>query len=355
MHNGMVKIVGWIFLLVLFSGARIGYAGALKDDTDFVSFSACDAEISELKRTLTDCRSKKNRLEKESDKLAEKIMKKKQKSQGEGSRKLDALLRGSQQLVADLESVSRQIIDIENHLTRKYAEAIASLVTQLERGPKDKEKNAYMKKLLAYIDASENLEKPIQFQIPNVDLEIHAHDTPIEIRQKADFLSDRTALLKAKMYQMNALIAKLEQEKVLREKIKKFADEISFFDDTHFIEERKVAKSEFDPQKDQQDIPGVDNTEPPDEQPVPPPPFDESESPTFGEISPLIFSPPFSSLKEVSDFSPSNLIFSGESIDNQISHLKQQKSRLENHLLQLWQKTQSFYKRAEELDSLKFR
>ena len=61
MRNGMVKIVGWIFLLILFSGARIGYAGALKNDADFVSLSACDAEISELKRTLKDCRSKKNR------------------------------------------------------------------------------------------------------------------------------------------------------------------------------------------------------------------------------------------------------------------------------------------------------
>ena len=353
MRNGMIKIVGWIFLLVLFSGVRMGYAGALKGDEDSLSPSAWDVKISELNRIRKDYRSRKNRLEKESDTLAEKIIKEKRKSGGEGSRKLDALLGKSQQLVADLESVSRQIADIEEHLTRNYAEAISSLVIQLERGLKDKKKNEYMKQLVTYIAASESLEKPIQYEIPEVDLEIHAQDTPIKIRQKADFLSDRTTLLKAKIYQIDARIAKLEQERMLREKIKRFADEISFFDDSHFIEERKVSKNEVDPQKDQQDIPGVHNDGSPDEggdeEQAPPPIFGESVPLTLGENSTIVS--PSLSLKEVSDFSPSDSIFSGNNIDNQISHLKQQKGQLRNHLLHLWKKTKRFYEQADERDS----
>ena len=71
----MIKIVGWIFLFIILIGARMVYADALKDEANFGSFSAYDAKISELNEKLKEYRSKKNRIEKESNKLAEKIVK----------------------------------------------------------------------------------------------------------------------------------------------------------------------------------------------------------------------------------------------------------------------------------------
>jgi len=184
-------------------------------------------------------------------------------------------------------------------------------------------------------------------------LEIQANDTSFEIQKKADFLSGQTTLLKARIYQIDARIAKLEQKKVLRDKVKKFADEISFFDDTHFVEERKITKSEPDSPEHQEVVPSGDNNEAPsdreEELPPPSPTFDESESPTHEEISPFILPPLFTSQKEVSDSSPSNLILSGGNIDYQINMLKQQKDQLGNQVQLLWGKTQIFYKQAEEL------
>ena len=353
MQKAMIKITGWIFLLVMIFGTLSGYAGASKHDKDFALHSAWGTQISELNQILKECRSQKNRLEKESDKLAKKIIKEKRKSRGESNRKLDTLLRKSQHLVSTLESLSKQIAGIEGQLKQKYAAAITGLFSRIEKELKEKKKNTLMKQLLTYIEASEDLEKPIQFQIPEVDLEIQANDTSYEIRKKADFLSDQTTLLKARMYQIDARIAKLEKEKGLREKVKKFADEISFFDDTHFVEEKKITKSGPDSPEHQEDVSGGDNKEQPadggDEQPLPSPSSDESESFADGGSNTFILSSPFISQKEVSDSSPSDLILSGGNIDYQINLLKQQKSRLGNQVQLLWEKSQIFYKRAEEL------
>jgi len=349
----MIKKTKWIFLLIMIFGALGGYAKASKHDEDFALHSARDAQIFELNQTLKECRSQKKRYEKESNKLVKKIVREKRKSRGESSRKLDTLLRRSQRLVSNLESLSEQIAGIEGQLKQQYTTAIAGLVSRIEKGPKEKKKNSLMKQLFSYIEASEELEKPIQFQIPEVDLEIQANDTSFEIQKKADFLSGQTRLLKARMYQIDARIAKLEQKKVLRDKVKKFADEISFFDDTQFVEERKITKSEPDSPEHQEGVPSGDNNEAPtdrgEELPPPSPTFDESESPTHEGMSPFILPPLFTSQKEVSDSSPSDLILSGGNIDYQINLLKQQKDQLGNQVQLLWGKTQIFYKRAEEL------
>ena len=110
MQKAMIKITGWIFLLVMIFGTLSGYAGASKHDKDFALHSAWGTQISELNQILKECRSQKNRLEKESDKLAKKIIKEKRKSRGESNRKLDTLLRKSQHLVFTLESLSKQIV-----------------------------------------------------------------------------------------------------------------------------------------------------------------------------------------------------------------------------------------------------
>ena len=57
--------------------------------------------ISKLSKMLKEQQSEKSRLLKESDRLAEKILREKQKSEGGGNRKLDSLMRDSQRLVSD--------------------------------------------------------------------------------------------------------------------------------------------------------------------------------------------------------------------------------------------------------------
>lgn len=323
-----MKLVGWILFFVMFFGVFVGYADISKLDT----------EISKFSKTLKEQQSEKDKLLKKSDKLAEKITKEKRKSRGRSNRKLASMLRESQQLVSKLESIYGQIAEIESQLKQKYSIAIATMVRQLEKESNEKEKKSMLKQLLKYMEASEKLKEPIKFEMPKVNLEIQEGDTPPEIREKADFLSDQTALLKAKMFQIDAQIAKLEKEKSLRDKIKGFADEIRFFDDILFVEEKKVEPlddtGEVNPTKE----PGTFNI--------------ETET-RLGELEPKETQPSTILQREASDSPFSDLVLSSGSVDKQIKLLKQQKLQLGKQIRQVSQRAQSFYKRASEKEKSK--
>jgi len=334
-----MNLIGWILSFALIFNVSTGY----------VDISKLDAEISKLNRTLKDRQSAEKKLLKESDKLAENITKEKRKSEGRSNRKLESMLRKSQRLVYRLESTSKQITEIESQLKQKYSIAIATIVRQLEenhrRGRllKQKKKKSLLKQLFKYMRGVERLKEPIKFEIPKVNLEIQEDDTPLEIREKADFLSDQTALLKAKMFQLNAQVATLEREKSLRDKVRGFADEINFFDDVLFVEEKKIQQVNETEETDEVEEPkgwfkepSIDDIEI-DRQP-------EGTEPKEPQTS-TIFQ------KEASNPPISDFVLSSGSIDEQIRLLKQQKMRLKNQIQQLSQKTQSFYKRASELNN----
>ncbi len=343
-----MKITGWIFLLFTIFTVFAGYADALNNETGLAWSFAMDAKISELNKALKEQQSAKEKLLRKSDLLAEKIAQEKRKSQGVSSRKLDSMLRESQQLVSDLETITIQIEGTEGELKQEYSRAITALVNLLEKEPNEKNKKSYVKYLIEYIKAYEGLMKPLLLQVPKINLEIRENDSPAEIRKKADFLSDQTTLLKAKMIQIDAQVAKLEKEKTLRDKVKRFADEIDFFDNTLFVQEKKVILRESGTQDGDHD--NEDIIVPPDREDIPIPP-DREEPPLLtvgigqGEIPPSIIVH-----SEALDSSPADLIFSGN-IDNQIEQLKRQKLQMEGQVQQLWQKTQIFYKRADDLSS----
>ena len=359
-------------------GVSVRYIEAFNQGAPLVSYSEWDAEISELNKILKELQKKKKKLVKESDRLAEKILKEKRKSPRRSSRKLEVMLRESQQLILNLEPVSKQIMENVEKLKQKYSMAITGLVTELEKKSKEKKKKKLLKYLLKYIGALESIKEPIQFQMPEINLEVQKNDSPDDILQKADFLSDQTSLLKAKMFQIDENIRQLKTEKKLRNKIRKFTDEINFFDTTLIVEERKVVqmKSNTQDQKNENQEPPPslpDDAEPP---PMPnteaPPPMtddlDTSSPPTFGDSVPSsapasedvgaseapMFvevtsqEPSFIIQREVSDGSPADLIFSN-SLDKQIDLLKQQKLLLGKQVQQLSEKTQNFYKRAKEV------
>jgi len=333
-----MKLVGWILCFVMIFGVFFGYADPSNRGAIFTRPPALDAEISKLNRTLKEQQSKKNKLLKESDKLAEKITKEKRKSQGRSNRKLNSMLRESQRLVSELESISRQITKIESQLKGKYSIAITALVRQLEKESDEKKKRSMLKQLLKYMEASEKLKEPIKFEMPKVNLEIQKGDTPLEIREKADFLSDRTALLKAKMFQIDAQIAKLEKEKSLRDKVKGFADEIRFFDDILFVEEKKIEQVHETKEENATKEPNIYNI--------------ETDIRT-GETEPEETQPSTVVQREASDSPSSDLVLSSGSVDKQIKLLKQRKLQLGKQIQQLSQKTQSFYKQATEISSSK--
>jgi len=327
-----MKLVGCILFFVVMFGVFCGYADTSKLDT----------EISKLNRTLKERQSEKNKLSKQIDKLAEKITKEKRKSRGEAvfqgrsNRKLDSMLRESQRLVSRLESISRQIAEIESQLRQKYSKAIATMVRQLEKESNEKKKTSMLKQLLKYMGTSEKLKEPIKFEMPKINLEIHEDDTPLEIREKAHFLSDQTALLKAKTFQINAHIDALAKEKSLRDKVKGFADEIRFFDDILFVEEKKVElldeTGEVNPTKELDTFNGETETR-----------LEASEPKETQTLTIL--------QKEASESPLSDLVLSSGSVDKQINLLQQQKLQLGKQIQQLSQKAQSFYKRAAELSS----
>jgi len=324
----MYKLVVWILFFAVMSGVFLGYA----------SPSKLDAEISKLNQTLKEQQSKKHKLLKESDKLAEQITKEKRKSRGRSNRKLVSMFRESQRLVSELESISKQIAKIESQLKGKYSIAITTLVRQLEKESNEKKKTSMLKRLLKYMEASEKLKEPIIFEMPKVNLAIQEGDTPLEIREKADFLSDQTALLKAKKLQIDAQIAALEKEKSLRDKVKAFADEINFFDDTLFIESKKVEQPDDTKEVNPLKEPGIYNI--------------ETER-NIGESEPDDTQPATVVQREEQDSTFSDLVLSSGSVDKQIKLLQQQKLQLGKHIQQLSQKTQTFYKRAAELSSSK--
>ncbi|MGA1825133.1 MAG: hypothetical protein ACMUIP_10780 [bacterium] len=330
MKRKMKKTIQWFFFPVMIVCLCAGYVGASNHGRDLAGPSAWDAEISELKQTLNKRQSEKDKLVTKSDKLAKKIIREKQKSQGKSNRKLDSMLRESQELVTNIESVSKEIKRIEEHLEQRYSEAITALVAMLDAGIQQKKKKV-VTQLITYIDAYEKIKEPIAMQIPEINLEITENDTDSEISQKADFLSDQAALLKAKMHQVDAHVTRLEREKALRGKAKKFADEINFFEDTLFIEEKKVSQPEAAVVLSAQDR--------------------ETESATFS--SPEVAGTSFIMQSESSGSSPSDLLLPASSIDNQIELLKRQRLQLEDQIQHLGKKMQIFYKRVEEFNSLK--
>jgi len=336
MSRIITRTARWIFFLFiivsLFAGYT-GYAAASNHDRRHAQPSTWDARISELNRTLKERLSEKGRLVRKGDRLAEKIKQEKQKSEDTGNRRLDSMLRESQQLVSDLESVSRQIEEIEGELAQEYSTAIAALVNQLERESEEKKKKILFKQLIEYIDQYEGLKKPAQVQIPEVSMEIQESDTPNEIRRKADFLADQTALMKAKMLQIDAQINKLKKEKALRDKVKGFADEINFFDSALFVEARRGTQVGPDTP-----IPDGDGGGLPD---------GGDDGPMLGDGFDQAITPSIN-VHEAPESSASDLILSTGIIDNRIEQLQRQRIQLDDMSRQLWQKMQIFYKRAEE-------
>ncbi|MEW5803924.1 MAG: hypothetical protein AB1847_17655 [bacterium] len=346
----MVKSPTWIpvriptlFIVILVLGVSPGHCGLVSQSTIPAWSSAMDNDISRLSKMLKEQQSEKSRLLKKSDRLAEKIMQEKQKSDNRGNRKLDSLMSESQRLVSDLEALSRQIEEAELQLEQKYSTAISALVNRLEGRLDDRERKTLLKQLLKYLNESERLEKPVEFEVPKVSLELRDNDTSSEIRKKADFLSDQATLLKAKIFQVEAQVTKLEKEKSLRDKVKKFTDGMSFFDDTLLVTERKVANNR------EPDTAGGDRGG--DEPPLSALPPSQGES---GMILPGSLEESSSSFilgREAFDSSPADLILSNKSIEKQIELLKIQKSQMASQIQHLLQKTETFYKRAEELSS----
>jgi len=336
MSRIIARAVGWIFFLFIIVCLFAGYTGASNHDGEHAQPSTGDAEISELNRTLKERKSEKGKLSRKGDLLAERIKQEKQKSENTGNWRLDSMLRESQQLVSDLESVSRQIEEIEEKLAQEYSTAITTLVNQIERESQEKKKKVLLKKLIVYIEQYEGIMEPAPVQIPEVSMEIQESDTPNEIRKKADFLADQTALMKAKMLQIDVQINKLEKEKALRDKVKGFADEINFFDSTLFVEARRGAQAGPDTPIPDEDGGGV--------------PDEGEDGPILGDVFDQSAAPSIS-VHEAPESSPSDLVLSTSIIDNRIEQLRRQRIQLDDLSRQLWEKMQIFYKRAEEAGS----
>ncbi|MGA1875908.1 MAG: hypothetical protein ACMUIA_09900 [bacterium] len=329
-----------IIPLIITIGLSLGYPVPPSEGDASQSFTspsaapvwspAMEDTISRLSRRLKEQQSEKNRLVKESDTLAARILKEKRKSGMSSSRKLDSMLRDSQQLVADLESISKQIKETESQLRQHYSLAVTALVRRLEQKSREeplgeKERKNLLKHLVRYVHESKMLEEPIELAVPKVNLEVQDNDTPLQIKEKADFLSEQATLLKARIFQIEAAIHKLEREKALCEKVRKFTDEMSFFDDTLLVKERKMMDiPDGDPEKlVGGDIPG--------------------EMPLFSvHLFPA-------NRREAFNSSPSDFIISDNGIDEQVELLTEQKSQLANQIQHLLQKTKRFYQRAHEL------
>ena len=330
----MRKIIGCIFFWIMFLCVFVAYTHASNHDAELAKAFKWHSKISVLKQTLKDKQSEKNELLKQSDKLVKKIIQEKRKSKGVSNRKLDSLLSKSQQLVSSLDSISIQIDENREQLKQNYSEAITDLVNLLETELKQKDKKKLVKQLVNYFQKYEELSEEKPLQIPLVNIEIQENDTNIDIRKKADFLSDQTVLLKAKMFQIDEQVTKLEKEKALRDKVKKFADEINFFDETLFVEEKKVT------QDYKAEVFGTN------EENIP---VDDQDGPLMsvrfdvGEISDSIM---FQS--EAFESSPSDMIFTSSSMDDQIRALRQQKLQFGDQVKHLLEKTKNFYKMSEE-------
>jgi len=335
-------------------------------------------QISSLEKQKEQLEAEKRMLITEGDELSYKIEDLKIQAQGGlgiiGRYKLSRNLRKAQRLSEEIQALEKRIYEVENELEEKrsvlekeYESQIAYLMQKLNGaegkkiGLKTEEKRIMLGKIQEYRFEKEQLTKSRKGKEEHLDvvkIEIAEHDSPKEIREKADLISDVANKTNARITLLDSRIKKLKDELKTRKKLGEFAYEISFFGE-RVSREEIVSKSAGKPEKAATEETAEKATKP-DETTTP------TETDTFTRTTvetpepetpgSALESTPAEATATVKKFMKSNGISADFAetplyrIDEEIRLLERQKQDLKKKLSILSEKVSTFRKKADEIE-----
>jgi hypothetical protein len=189
--------------------------------------------------------------------------------------RLETSLRTSQVLADSLDALSLTISDLESRIAELSrtgdnlcAAAADSLSLLLDKTRSVEEVRDILRKIGEYrlLRASFASEARDVYQarartlgVQATALEIEAGDSPEDIREKADFLSDMADKWERHLVLINTRIERLEDERSIRQRIGEFAQEISLFDHGAASSRAQVKSSGTGPQEEGHTPPGVED------------------------------------------------------------------------------------------------
>ena len=192
--------------------------------------------------------------------------------------RLETSLRTSQVLADSLDALSLTISDLESGIAELNrtgdnlcAAAADSLSLLLDKTRSVEEVRDILRKIGEYrlLRASFASEARGVYQartralgVKATALEIEAGDSPEDIREKADFLSDMEDKWERHLALINTRIERLEDERSIRQRIGEFTQEISLFDHGAASSRAQVKSSGTGPQEDDRTPLGVEDYPP---------------------------------------------------------------------------------------------
>lgn len=366
----MKKIINMFVLLLIASLLTI--SAMAEDKIDLLK-----KQIASLETQRARLESEKRVLENQYDILTHKTDKLKlQKDKGLGiigEYKLSQNLKKAKSLSEKIEFLDSDINDLNNQikskklqLEKEYDNQINILIQKADRTTNVDEKRLILSKIKEYQSARDQLKKPIKQEKDSIDvtsIEIREYDSPKDIREKADLISDLAKKTDAKISAIDSRIISLKNELKTRQKLNEFANEISFFSE-RVARDEIVSKStsQTTTTDDKKSKDGTDNSNTNiEETPLTtdsvtksfsgePKTTEKTQNPTTTHIT---NTPTPTSTKrvmkangvsaEVSDISQS-------SIENELKSLEKQRQNLKKTSESLHEKARSFRQKADELE-----
>lgn len=290
-----------------------------------------------------------------------------------GRYKLSQNLKKAQSLSEKIELLDRNINDLSNQikikkiqLEREYDSRINILIQKADITNSVDEKRQILNKIKEYQSARDQLKKPTKQEKDNIDItgiEIKEHDSPRDIREKADLISDLAKKTDAKISAIDSRIISLKNELKTRQKLNEFANEISFFSERVARDEivsKSTSQTTTADNKKAKDVPDTSNANT-EGTPLTADTFTRSFSgePKTTEkietqtIETKTTTPTSLSTKKVmktNGFSAEVGEVSQSSIENELKNLEKQKQNLKKTSESLHEKAKYFRQKADELE-----
>ncbi|HGJ67160.1 TPA: hypothetical protein ENS27_17505 [bacterium] len=343
-------IILQILIALVFASAQLSFA-----EDKIITLKG---QLSSLEIRKSQLESEKFSLVNEGDNLSYKIEDLKRQSESGlgiiGRFRLSQNLRKAQNLSEKIQNIDREIYSLNNQieqvksiLTNEYETQINLLIQKAGKTNNVNEKKALLGKISEY-QSSRNLLKRSEKQksepINIAKIDISEHDSPKEIREKADLIIDIANKTNARISSIDLRINKLRDELRTRKKLDEFADEISFFGE-RVAKGQVVSKATGDQLKEDVEIDAKTKSDNPIILTRQPETLDTSDDKTIktSETSIKSVMKSNSLSAEYTEVPQSKLV-------EELKNLEKQKQELKKELTSLTNKADSFRKKADELE-----
>ncbi|MGB9595132.1 MAG: hypothetical protein ACPL7B_02525 [Candidatus Poribacteria bacterium] len=289
-----------------------------------------------------------------------------------GRYKLSQNLKKAQSLSEKIELLDRNINDLNNQISdkklqleREYENQINILIQRADIVNNIDEKRLILNKIKEYQSARDQLRNPAKQEKDRIDItsiEIKEYDSPKDIREKADLISDLAKKTDARISAIDLRIISLKNELKTRQKLNEFANEISFFGErvardeivskstsqTTVTDDKKVKEVTESNTNTDENILTTDTVT--RSLPTEPKTTEKVQNPTTstGTTTPTL--PSTKKVMKTNGVSAGVAEISPSSIENELKALEKQKQDLKKTSESLHEKAKSFRQKADELE-----